>query len=229
MKVTYLDHSGFCVELDHTVLIFDYVEGTLPNLSGERAVYFFVSHRHRDHFHKQLGELLSAYPNALAVVSSDIRRVRDAEVTFMKPGEEKSLDDIHITTLRSTDEGVAFLVRAEQKTIYPAGDLHWWYWDEDTESEKEAMKQAYFTEIEKLRDISIDLAFLVLDPRQENNFWMGFDAFMRTNQVQYAVPMHCWGEYDIMKRMKEHPCSETYRDRIVTYDHRGESFPLGGD
>ena len=52
---------------------------------------------------------------------------------------------------------------------------------------------------------------------------------MRTNQVQYAVPMHCWGEYDIMKRMKEHPCSETYRNRIVTYDHRGEMFPLGGD
>lgn len=228
MNVTYLDHSGFCVELKHTVLIFDFVEGSLLHFDPKKAIYFFVSHRHQDHFHKHLGELLKAYPQAKAIVSSDIRRVRDAAVTFMRPKEERMLDDIYITTLQSTDEGVAFLVQAEQQVIYHAGDLHWWYWDDDSKSEKAAMKQAYFTEIKKLCDIPIDLAFLVLDPRQESDYWMGFDAFMRINQVQYAVPMHCWGDYDIMNRLKNHPCSEPYRDRIISYDHRGETFQIGG-
>lgn len=30
MKVTYIDHSGFCVELDQYVLLFDYFRGSLP-------------------------------------------------------------------------------------------------------------------------------------------------------------------------------------------------------
>ena len=29
MTITYLSHSGFLIELDHMVLLFDYYEGTI--------------------------------------------------------------------------------------------------------------------------------------------------------------------------------------------------------
>ena len=41
----------------------------------------------------------------------------------MKPHEEKEIDGCVISTLKSTDEGVAFLVKTEGKTIYKEGDI----------------------------------------------------------------------------------------------------------
>ena len=55
------------------------------------------------------------------------------EVTSMKAHESLVYGDgdgaVRIRTLKSTDEGVAFLVEAEGKSIYHAGDLNWWYWE----------------------------------------------------------------------------------------------------
>ena len=44
MKVTYIYHSGFAVELEKSVLLFDYCEGELPQWGREKAVYVFASH-----------------------------------------------------------------------------------------------------------------------------------------------------------------------------------------
>ncbi len=41
-----------------------------------------------------------------------------------------------IRTLRSTDEGVAFVVHYAGKTIYHAGDLNWWHWKKGEPDEK---------------------------------------------------------------------------------------------
>ena len=51
----------------------------------------------------------------------------------MKPHEEKEIDDCVISTLKSTDEGVAILVKTERKTIYQAGDLLCLEWPRETE------------------------------------------------------------------------------------------------
>jgi len=49
MHVTFLDHSGFLVELPGLTLLFDWWKGDLPPLpSGPLLV--FASHRHPDHF-----------------------------------------------------------------------------------------------------------------------------------------------------------------------------------
>ena len=44
--------------------------------------------------------------------------------------------DLRIHTLKSTDEGVAFLVRVKEKTFFHAGDLNWWYWEEEDDTYK---------------------------------------------------------------------------------------------
>ena len=118
------------------------------------------------------------------VLSSDIKRAssfwKKAEnVIFMKPHEEKEIDDCVISTLKSTDEGVAFLVKTEGKTIYHAGDLHWWDWPGEPEEDNKMMEQLYKAEMEYLKAEKIDCAFVVLDPRQEESGSLGMEYFIK--------------------------------------------------
>ena len=60
MKVIFLHHSSFLVELEHTILLFDYFAGdrlngfhftgTIPQLDPKKEFYVFASHKHQDHF-----------------------------------------------------------------------------------------------------------------------------------------------------------------------------------
>lgn len=44
-------------------------------------------------------------------------------------GERLSPAGVTVEALPSTDEGVAFLVTAEGRTVFHAGDLNWWHWE----------------------------------------------------------------------------------------------------
>ena len=46
MKITYLRHSGFLVELEQVWLLFDYYRGEIPEFPKGKKGYVFVSHRH---------------------------------------------------------------------------------------------------------------------------------------------------------------------------------------
>ena len=51
MKVTYIYHSSFAVELEKSMLIFDYYgKGDLPERPAGKQVYFLNSHSHPDLF-----------------------------------------------------------------------------------------------------------------------------------------------------------------------------------
>lgn len=54
MKVTYIYHSSFAVELEKSMLIFDYYgKGDLPERPAGKQVYFLNSHSHPDHFRRR--------------------------------------------------------------------------------------------------------------------------------------------------------------------------------
>ena len=50
MKITHIYHSGFVIELERTVLIFDWYEGDLPEFDPDKKVYVFVTHCKADHY-----------------------------------------------------------------------------------------------------------------------------------------------------------------------------------
>ena len=110
MQITYLHHSGFSVETETKVLLFDYyTEGGRkayfdPTAYGDKDIFVFVS---------QL-------PHVKYVLSSDVRTELEfqGEVLTVNPHESHDFGGIHIETLQSNDEGVAFLVKADGKTIY---------------------------------------------------------------------------------------------------------------
>ena len=71
MRIEFLAHSGFYLELEHTVLLFDWWKGQLPPLPPKDLVVF-ASHHHPDHFDPQIFTLANAAPRVRFVLGSDI-------------------------------------------------------------------------------------------------------------------------------------------------------------
>ena len=165
------------------------------------------------------------------VLSSDIKRAssfwKKAEnVIFMKPHEEKEIDDCVISTLKSTDEGVAFLVKTEGKTIYHAGDLHWWDWPGEPEEDNKMMEQLYKAEMEYLKAEKIDCAFVVLDPRQEESGSLGKEYFIKNVGAHFNFPMHCWEQNDIIEKYKKDVDRKFLTGQIMNITAPGQQFVL---
>lgn len=234
MKIHFIKHSCFAIEMLSATLIFDYSRGELPDFNRELPVYVFISHAHNDHFNPQIVNELQDYPDVTFVISSDIpeadRRVMkeqalgDRESIYIDADKSVVFPELTVRTLKSTDEGVAFVIEIDQKKIYFAGDLHWWTWEGESDEAEEAMKQAFIHEMDKIGGENFDLAFLVLDPRQEERFWWGFDYFMKNVGAAHAFPMHCWGKYQLIDELLAVDCSETYRKNIVPVHRSGEIF-----
>ena len=229
LKVTYIGHSGFLVELEKVLFLFDYYQGEIPALPEEKRLYVFASHRHGDHFNPEIFKLAEQHPDVQYVLSRDIwlSRVPKAlhgQTVQLKPRER--WEDTLVTgeTLKSTDEGVAFLVRAEGKTVYHAGDLNHWHWEGETEAWNRKMAEDFHKALEPLAGMRIDAAFIPLDPRQEGSYSLGMDYFLELTDTEHVYPMHCWEKYEIIDRWSaDHPDSP-YKERIVKIVRRGESF-----
>lgn len=231
MKITYLDHSGFAVDLGDKLLIFDYYRGELPAGTSDRKLYVFSSHAHQDHFQKKIFAW-SGDRDVTYILSKDIRKNAAAKnapgegVYYLAPRQELPLDGLSVRTLRSTDAGVAFLVETEGKVIYHAGDLNWWHWEEEDDAYNRMMRGDYQKEIETLTGEKIDLAFVVLDPRQEEQFYWGFDWYMRHTDTKIVFPMHMWKQYEVQDRLIGMEVSEPYREKIMRIREMGQVFEL---
>lgn len=238
MKITYVHHSAFLVELSSAALLFDYTQGTIPKLDMNKPLIIFASHRHGDHYSEKIFDLGAGLRDVHYVLSDDIskKKVREElreRTLFVKPGETVRLlyndggnKQLEVTTFDSTDEGVAFLVKGDGAAIYHAGDLNNWRWEGETEDWNRDMARKYSLEVDKLSGMKIDVAFLPLDPRQEGAFYLGFDEFMRKAEVLHAFPMHCWGNFSVIGQLKAMEVSAPYRDRIIMIERDGESFIL---
>lgn len=229
-KVTYIAHSGFQVECDTCVCIFDYYQGELPLTDPDKKVYVFVSHDHHDHFNPVIFGWKKRFPDITYILSDDIHSADpEARTVIVSPRQKISVDDLTVRTLRSTDEGVAFLVQVDGCTVYHGGDLNWWHWDEEGKAFNEMMKRRYCSEIQKLSGEQIDIAFVPLDSRQGEQFYWGMDYFMRHTDTRIVFPMHMCGDYGVADRLGSMEISEPYRDRIVRIAAPGQVFWAEGE
>nr|WP_288555292.1 MBL fold metallo-hydrolase [uncultured Mediterraneibacter sp.] len=227
MVVTYIEHSGFSVELPECTLLFDYYLGKLPEFPKEHPLIVFASHVHGDHFQKKIFQLREQYQEVYFVLSDDIPKKYDApDVIWVSSDVKVTVAGCEITCLKSTDEGVAFLVKCGEKTVYHAGDLNWWHWEEEGAAYNDEMKQNYQREVDKLEGRKIDAAFVPVDPRLEDAYFWGIDYFMRKTDTKVVFPMHFWEKYETIDRLIRQKETEDYRDRIAEIDWKGERFSI---
>ena len=227
MQITYIHHSGFLVETDSCYYLFDYEKGSLPEMDKMKPIFVLSSHGHYDHYNPEIFGILKKYgmKNISAILSDDIAVPQNEKVLQVSPGKEYNMAmGQMLTTFQSTDLGVAFLIEDQGKLIYHAGDLNDWVWEEESDSYNEQMTKDYRKQIEllseKLNGREIDVAFVVLDPRQEKDYDKGMRYFLEHIMVKEVYPMHYWGKPEIIDVfIKEHP---EYKSKIKGAMHGKE-------
>lgn len=218
------------------MILFDFIGGPLPELASDKKLLVFASHRHQDHFSKHIFQLADSHPDICFILSDDIWQNQVPEeyycrTIFIDSGRTRRLDadpGTRISTFRSTDEGVAFLVETEGTVIYHAGDLNDWVWKGENNAWNQNMSANYTKELANISAAGLlpDVAFLPLDGRQEEWFYLGFHEFMETVGAGQVFPMHFWDDYCIIDRLKALPCTANYRERIMSVERPGQEFHL---
>lgn len=215
MNVTYIFHSCFLAETERFYYLFDYEQGDLPQLDAEKPIFVLSSHGHDDHYNPEIFPLLTSagMKKIRAILSDDIDfdLPENTDILFVSPESEYELGPRQkITTFRSTDLGVAFLIEDRDERIYHAGDLNDWVWAEESKDYNSRMTAKYRQQMDLLSRTlgqrEIDTAFVVLDPRQENDYDRGMCCFLEKIPVRQVYPMHYWEDPSIMDRfLKDHP------------------------
>ena len=219
MKVTYIHHSCFLVETDRFYYLFDYEKGHLPEIDGSKPIVVLSSHGHGDHYNPEIFSLLAAsgMQRIRAILSDDIEAPVDVDLLQVSPEKKYDLGlQQELVTFRSTDQGVAFLIEDQGILIYHAGDLNDWVWEEESDAYNEEMTANYRKQVDilsrKLGHRKVDLAFVVLDPRQEKDYDRGLCYFLERVAATQVYPMHYWGKPVIIETfLKDHP---EYKSKI---------------
>lgn len=234
-RIWYLYHSGFAVQTAEHFLVFDYWKqrpkgkglesGVIdPTALIGRDVIVFASHSHSDHYNREILSWGKTITKLRLVLSNDIPAASGA--LMVGPGEKLSQADFKLETLASNDEGVAFVVDIDGLCIYHAGDLNWWHWEGEPDDYNDGMAASYKSQISLLRGRQIDLAFVPVDPRLENQYAWGLNYFMETVDAKWAVPMHFGNDTSIIDRLMQDDASTTYRDRIIQLKNRGDTVDI---
>ncbi len=213
MKVTYIHHSCFLAETDRFYYLFDYYKGSLPEMNKKKPIFVLSSHGHHDHYNHGVFSVLKelGMEKIQAILSDDIKAPEDINVLSISPETEYDIGiSQKLTTLRSTDMGVAFLLEDDGELIYHSGDLNDWVWDEESDAYNARMTEDYRKEIkllsEKLGRKELDVAFVVLDPRQEKDYDRGLCFFLENVPAKKVYPMHYWGNPSVIDAfLNDHP------------------------
>lgn len=258
MNITFLAHSAFLVEWSHFYTLFDYVyapdyTAALPALDAAKPLLVFSSHSHEDHFDAKIFSLLAQYPLTQFYVSRDTRlterkrkwlNISDAafaRTTVLRHDSilltEAGGEELSIRAIKSTDIGNAYLLRAEGKMIYHAGDLNWWHWESEGKAYCDNMALHYRAAMDKLaaavRNEAADnflspelfAAMVPLDPRlgMPQEQW-GIDALVQAVPAAHVFPMHLWKNFDAIDRYRAaHPDRSA---QIVRISADSELFSL---
>lgn len=245
MKVSYIHHSGFAIELEKSIYIFDYYKKEMPDFvikaveDGCKDVYFFSSHGHSDHFNPDIFGYEN--DNVYFLLSKDIEEKviyrgwldghEGAQVEYIEPYQAMNIQGkngsiLYVETLKSTDRGVAFLVTSEGKTVYHAGDLNNWIFDGLDKAKLGDMKARYTREIDKIKDRIIEVAFLPVDYRLGEYFAEGPVYFLKNTKTTNVFPMHMWKEYEYIDKLKKHPDIQNIDCCIYDVDEPGKCWKI---
>ena len=235
MKLTYLYNSGFAVECERYMIILDYFkdakEGIVDNVitSYPGMIYILVSHWHPDHFNREVMRWKQKRQDIRYFFSEDIRQKMKwmdfSDVVFLEKGQTWKDDLLCVKAFGSTDIGISFLIEAEEKRIFHAGDLNNWHWNEEsTPKASQAAERDFLNEVAFLAETTtqLDLAMFPVDPRQGKDYMLGAKQFVERIRTSVFVPMHFGDSYD--KAQAFQPFAEAAGCRFIKWTKRGETI-----
>lgn len=197
-EITYLWNSGFAVELEKCVLIFDYYQDAakaVPGLlKGKNKAYVFASHAHFDHFSPDIAGFASDVTRYF--LSEDIqglkgtKEIPEEKRVYLSTYDAYEDSDVKVTSYSSTDQGTSFLVEVDGWKIFHAGDFNWWHWKEDTAENISLARNGFQKQMKRLDGLEADIAFFPVDLRMQEFASCGAKEFCQRTKVDYLITMH---------------------------------------
>ena len=151
MRLTYIYHSGFAIEADEFAILIDYYKDTgrspekgfvhekLLNRAG--TLYILSSHFHPDHFNPEVLRWKTYKKDIVYLFGKDIlkrNRAGKEDAIYLKKEDSYEDHNLWIKAFGSTDSGISFLIEAEGKRLFHAGDLNNWHWKDESTPEEVA-------------------------------------------------------------------------------------------
>lgn len=257
LKLTYLFHSGFVLETEGCILIFDYwmdPSNSLPNIMKQakgKQVYVFASHFHADHFTRDIFKWKELYPydHFTYILSKDIKKHHRAQSNeadvWMAKGTVWNDSNIKVSATGSNDSGVSWIVDIADLRIFHAGDLCNWYARFLANNDgKEVVyskefniwinpineEKRFLGELKDIRKItdSFDLVMFPVDGRIGNGYTRGARQFIQQFKTALFVPMHfVMSGFEAAWRMK--PFCDDQHIPFWSIQAEGESITLAYD
>jgi ankyrin repeat protein len=233
-KIFYFFHSGMGVKTKDHLLIFDYFEDARavkpsnPNINNgyvtpadikDQNVIVFISHEHADHFFPAVFDWAKDCKSISFVTGFDPKT--DANNLNIITGRNKlSIGGVDITTIPSTDTGVAFFVKADGISVYHSGDHA---------NMTQDMSGPFDEEIDYLVSTcgKADIAFF---PVSGCNFR---DPIALKAGVKYAidkfnpgitVPMHAWSAEINLKLFRDEALKDGVKTDFFCPESKGDRF-----
>lgn len=208
MKLTYIYHSGYAIETEDFTIIIDYykdsdneiVSKNLLNKKGK--LYVLSTHSHYDHFKMEILKWKIIHSDVTYIFSKDIlsnRKVEDNDAVYLDKSETYQDETLLVQAYGSTDLGVSFLIKFDDKVIFHAGDLNNWHWNEESTAEEIKKAEDFYREELGLlaTDVKhLDLAMFPIDPRLGRDYMKGAEQFVSAIQTDVLAPMHFDEDYD---------------------------------
>jgi ankyrin repeat protein/L-ascorbate metabolism protein UlaG (beta-lactamase superfamily) len=229
--VWYLGQSGWAIKTKSKLLIFDYhvfglqadepwlVNGHInPEEIKDQDVYVFVTHEHEDHFNPVIFDWKKSIDGIKYILGFAPEKASEALVLL--PRKVKTIYDMEISTIASTDAGVGFLVKVDGLTIFHAGDHA---------CKQKDLKGPYTDEIDYLADKSngVDIVFLPItgcgfrDPEAVKS---GIKYTLEKLKPEVMFPMHITGfeyQYEKFARSAE---KENTKTKFACAENKGDHF-----
>lgn len=195
----FLHHSGFMLELETMILVFDYYLDPLKRLEDrlektDKPVYFFVSHVHGDHFNRAIRKFEKRASGYFLHRDCHLALADDSLLHEMDVGETVNEGPLSVHMYGSTDAGGSYMVEAEGLTIFHAGDLNWWHWAGEGDSENREARDWFFLELSCIKEKEVDIAMLPVDARQQAAREWGVKAYLSHFSAGLLIPMHAFGQ-----------------------------------
>ena len=236
MTLDYIYHSGFAIEAEGVTVIIDYYKDSSETehnrgivhdylLQRPGKLYVLATHFHPDHFNREILTWKEAHPDIRYIFSKDIlksHRAKPEDATYIKKGETYEDETIRIEAFGSTDVGISFLMKAEGKLLFHAGDLNWWHWNGEPDAFNADIEKSYTTEINRLKGEKIDVAFVPADLRLQDKYFWAVNYFLKTVGAKRLFPMHFWGRFDVCTMLRQLGYGET----IAEITQENEKFEI---
>jgi ankyrin repeat protein/L-ascorbate metabolism protein UlaG (beta-lactamase superfamily) len=229
--VWYLGHSGWAVKTKNHLLIFDYYpHGPLPSEPSlanghikaseleNQKVSVFVTHEHTDHYDPSILEWKTHMENITYVFGFDPDTLPGSVV--LGPRESKVIEGMEVSTIRSDDGGVGYIVEVDGLALFHAGD----HANRTTE-----LSEAFALEIDYVVDQgpAIDIAFLpVVACGSQNRECPKAGVFYSLDKLSPRVlfPMHAGGQERIYMEFAREAQGRGLRSEVGCAENRGDRF-----